>query len=182
MSQPQAGADLRFDAFELSRLRQRLAGQLRAASLPRLVAELAEPAGHIDYSVVGGPDAQGQPGAQLRLQGTLRLKCERCAEALDFVLEREVRFRFVRSEGEADALPLEGEGDEEVVVGSPSMSLADWVEEEVLLSLPVAPKHEVCNAPAVAWENPEVAVAEQSPEERRQPFAALAALRRPAKH
>ncbi len=182
MSQPQAGADLRFDAFELSRLRQRLAGQLEVARLPRLAAELAAPSGQVVYTVQGGPDAQGHPGALLRLRSTLRLKCERCAEALDFVLEREVRFRFVRSEGEADALPLEDEGDEEVVVGSQAMSLADWLEEEVLLSLPVAPKHEVCNAPAVAWENPEVTLAEQPPEGRRQPFAALAALRRPAKH
>lgn len=182
MSQPSAGANLRFDAFELSRMRQRLAGQLAVAGLPRLVAELAKPAGQIDYSVQGGPDAQGHPGALLHLRGTLTLRCERCSEPLDFALEREVRFRFVRSESEADALPLEGEGDEEVVVGTHSMSLADWVEEEVLLSLPVAPKHGVCSAPAPAWENPEIAADAQPPEARRQPFAALDSLRKPAKH
>lgn len=182
MNELPEGGDLRFDAFELSRLRRRLDGQLAVARLPRLGAELADPASHIDYAVHGGPDAQGHPGALLRLQGSLRLKCERCGEALDFALEREVRFRFVRSEVEADALPLEEEGEEEVVVGSQSMSLADWVEEEVLLSLPVAPKHEDCIAHAVARENLEVSVDAQPPQGRRQPFAALASLRKSAKH
>lgn len=182
MNAPQVGADLRFDAFELSRLRQRLAGQIAVARLPRLAAELAERVGQIDYSVQGAPDAQGYPGASLSLKGTLRLRCERCGEPLDFALGREVHFRFVRSEAEADALPLEGEGDEEVVVGSTSMSLSDWIEEEVILSLPVAPKHEGCTAAALAGENPEVAAEAPLAEGRRQPFAALASLRKPAKH
>ena len=182
MNAPPAGADLRFDAFELSRLRQRLAGHVEAASLPRLAAELAEPVGKIDYAMLGAPDAQGHPGASVSLNGTLRLRCERCGEPLDFVLDREVHFRFVRSEAEADALPLEGEGDEEVVVGSSSMSLGDWIEEEVLLSLPVAPKHEVCGAATRAWENPQTAGEAQASEGRRKPFAALANLRKPAKH
>lgn len=182
MNAPQAGADLRFDAFELSRLRQRLAGHIQVARLPRLAAELAEQVGQIDYAVQGAPDAQGHPGASLSLKGALRLRCERCGEPLDFSLGREVHFRFVRSEAEADALPLEGEGDEEVVVGSTSMSLGDWIEEEVLLSLPVAPKHEVCIAAALAWENPEGLAETQPAEGRRQPFAALASLRKPPKH
>jgi uncharacterized protein len=171
----------RFDAFELSRSRQQLSGELAVSDLPRLAAELAAPVGQIDYTVLGGPDAQGHPGARLRLSARLKLKCERCAEPLDCAIARDVRFRFVRSEAEADALPLEDEGEEEVVVGSPAMALADWVEEEILLSLPVAPKHESCTAPVRTWENPELAADEPRTEGRRQPFAALASLRKPAK-
>jgi uncharacterized protein len=176
-----ADQDPRFDAFELSRLRQQLSGELAVSGLPRLAAELAVPVGQIDYEVLGGADARGHAGARMRLAAGLKLKCERCGEPLDCAIARDVRFRFVRSEAEADALPLEDEGDEEVVVGSAAMSLADWVEEEVLLSLPVAPKHESCAAPVRAWENPEPAPDEPLAEGRRQPFAALASLRKPAK-
>jgi uncharacterized protein len=61
---------------------------------------------------------------------------------MTFSLEREVVFRFARSEAEADSIPIEEDDDVEIVVGSTKLNLLDWIEEEVLLSLPLVPMHE----------------------------------------
>ena len=61
---------------------------------------------------------------------------------MDFKIEREVAFRFAKSEEEADSIPIDEDDDTEVIVGSDKLNVADWIEEELILSLPLVPAHE----------------------------------------
>ena len=79
--------------------------------------------------------------------GRLQLICQRCNAPLDFELDRTTRFRFVATEEELNALPIEDD-EIEVIVGSRSMSVHDWVEDEAILSLPLVPRHGECSAPS----------------------------------
>jgi len=121
------------------------------------------------YEVVGRVDAEGHPGAVMKLSARLPLRCERCNAPMQFPLEREVTFRFVGDEQELNALPIE-DVDVEEVVGSPAMALLPWIEDEAILSLPLVPRHDDCALP-LAGE------AEAAPERRPNPFAALARLK-----
>jgi len=49
----------------------------------------------------------------------------------------------VATEEEADEYPLDDD-EVEVIVGSRQFDLVDLIEEELLLSLPLVPKHDVC--------------------------------------
>jgi uncharacterized protein len=62
---------------------------------------------------------------------------------LTFDLNRTTRFRFVSSEQELNALPIEEEAD--AVIGSPAMDVFAWIEDEAILSLPLVPRHHECS-------------------------------------
>ena len=101
--------------------------------------------------------------------GRLQLICQRCNSSLAFELDRTARFRFVATEEELNALPIEDD-EIEVIVGSRSMSVYDWVEDEAILSLPLVPRHGECSAPSKAGGDVAVVTAPN-------PFAVLLALR-----
>jgi uncharacterized protein len=74
----------------------------------------------------------------------MRLECQRCLGSLDFPVHLEVQLEFAPSEAEITA----ADDDVERVVASREMSVAELVEDEVLLALPMVPKHEQCSAAA----------------------------------
>lgn len=161
------------DVFELSRTRARLAGRVEIAAMPRLAAMLAAQEGGLDYEIEGMVDRDGHPGARMSLSGGVAMSCNRCGKPVAIAVERDVPFRFVRSEAEANAIPIEEDEEVEIIVGSAALELAAWVEEEAILSLPLAPRHEDCPLPA----GPEAAFEIES-EAPRKPFAVLETLKR----
>jgi uncharacterized protein len=56
-----------------------------------------------------------------------------------------------------------------VIVGTRSMNLMDLIEDEALLALPQAPKHDVC---------PDTALLDTVRSEKKSPFDALKALKK----
>jgi DUF177 domain-containing protein len=158
-----------FDAFQLARRQETLRGEATMAGFPRLAQSVLDPAARVRYEVVGQIDGEGHPGALMKLSARLPLRCERCNEPMLFRLEREVAFRFVGDEQELNTLPIEDVEVEEVV-GSSNMALLPWIEDEVILSLPLVPRHDDCALPLAREAGP-------AQERRPNPFAALARLK-----
>ncbi|WP_374592056.1 DUF177 domain-containing protein [Aquabacterium sp.] len=113
---------------------------------------------------------------------TLPMECQRCLHAVDeqLVVQRSVRFVA----DEEAAAELDAESDDDVLVLSRAFDLRCLIEDELILELPLVPRHEVCPQPlpVVVDELPDVA-AEPEPGEaddggRPNPFAALAALKK----
>jgi uncharacterized protein len=158
------------DVFDLAARGERVEGEFELARLPRLAESLLDTDGTLRYVVKGLVDADGHPAADLSLRGRLRVECQRCNAPLAVDLERDTRFRFVHSEAELEALPLEDD-EADVIVGSHVMDLAAWVEDEAILSLPLVPRHESCSP--VASKSGQVEPTTNRPN----PFAVLAALK-----
>lgn len=161
-----------FDAFRLARKGETLIGDAAMADLPRLAQSVLDPHARVHYEVRGRPDDEGHPGAVMNLSGVLSLRCERCNQPLSFLLEREVPFRFVHDEQELNALPIEDDELEEVV-GSPAMALFPWIEDEIILSLPLVPRHADCAVPFL-----QEASSDPVEAARPNPFAFLAKLKK----
>jgi uncharacterized protein len=103
----------------------------------------------------------------------LALQCQRCLTAVVEQVVAERDFLFVADEATAEAMDEESEAD--VLVISRDFDVLSLVEDELLLALPLVPRHEICPQ-AVP-----VAVADEAFEqasERPNPFAALAALKK----
>jgi uncharacterized protein len=133
-----------FDALRLARNRESIRGEAaRWSELPRLAESVLGPDALLRYEIQGHTDDRGDPGAVMVLSARLPLRCERCNEPLLFELERRVPFRFVADERVLNALPIEDDEVEEVV-GSASMDLLSWIEDEAILSLPLVPRHATC--------------------------------------
>lgn len=143
-----------FDLFEFVRVQQQAAGHVGFGRLPRIIAEIApgaQPAeGGFDWTLTGIRRARsnGQPADFVRLTvvGTLALACQRCLVPFAHPVGLDVLLEVVRSDEEADAAPLDDD-EADVIVGATAFDLAALIEDEILLSLPSAPRHDVCPAP-----------------------------------
>jgi len=120
------------------------------------------------------PDVAGQPAHWLHLTVTTTLPqiCQRCLGPVDVLVQVDREFRFV--ENEAVAEQQDDECEEDLLVISREFDLATLVEDEVLMALPLVPRHETCPV------NVKMAAADddfETPVEKPNPFAVLAQLK-----
>jgi uncharacterized protein len=117
-------------------------------------------------------DEQGKPVVLAKVQVAMQLECQRCLGAMDFPIDLEAELQLVWDEAEAKALPT---GREAWIVGEGEADLAAILEEEILLALPVVPKHEEdCVPPSLMSSGDEVTSSE---EQVKNPFSVLADLK-----
>jgi uncharacterized protein len=157
------------DSFELARSGRQLEGEVPVAQLPRLAEFVVSTQGALSYRIQGLIDAEGYPAADLQVDGPLQLMCQRCNLPLDFRIDRKARFRFVADEEQLNAMPIEDD-EIESIVGLPGLNVHDWLEDEVILSLPLVPRHDDCSPPLSPESNSGTVVAPN-------PFAVLLELR-----
>jgi hypothetical protein len=124
------------------------------------------------FAIVGRPVAGGDPEIWLHLMAHAEvvLQCQRCLQPTLERLTVDRRFRFVRNEDEAARLDEESEDD--VLALPERLDLEELLEDELILGLPLVPRHGQCQHPL-----PMRAADPGADDEAPNPFAALAALR-----
>ncbi len=125
-------------------------------------------------------DAAGveQVWLHLTLEVMVPLTCQRCLRPVDIAVRENRSFRFVGNEEAAEAQDAEAE--EDVLALSPDFSLAGLVEDEVLMALPLVPRHDPCPVEVkLTAVDPDFEAASL---EQRQPFAVLAQLKNGKPH
>jgi uncharacterized protein len=109
----------------------------------------------------------------VKADATLPLVCQRCLNPVDVPLNVSRSFRFVADEPTAAAEDEEAE--EDLLALSRSFDLVELVEDELLMEVPVAPRHEVCPEPVkMSAEDPDF---ETASTEKENPFAVLTRLK-----
>lgn len=158
------------DSLEFARSGRELSGQIAIVEMSRLQDLVHESAGAVDVRVAGDLDEQGRPWLHLEIRGALSLLCQRCLGPMEHVLVADSHLRLIRS---GDAWPEDEleEGSsvevEDAIEAEESLDLMALVEEEIILDLPYAPMHEVCELPG-----------EGKLDGKASPFAALAVLKK----
>ena len=115
--------------------------------------------------------APSQPWLHLKASCRIALVCQRCLGAVVALLKVERSFLFVH--GEDAAAQLDADSEDDVLALTRALDLHELVEDELLLALPLVPRHEVCPEPLPLPDASAVA-----DEAKPNPFAALAALKR----
>lgn len=157
------------DSLEFARRHGTLSGRLQLGTLPRLAEVLFDAAGSLEYEV-SGETAGKEAFLVLKLAGLLRLTCQRCLGApLEFALSVRSRVMLVEpgspwpDDGQVGGLEDEAC---DAIEASRELDLAPLIEEEILLVLPIAPRHERCEPPVALTASKEVL-----------PFAQLARIK-----
>jgi uncharacterized protein len=158
------------DGLEFARNGSRLQGDWPLADFPRLRESLHTDSGTVRYELQGVPELHGWPALRMRLQGALQLICQRCLGPLEHPLRIESSLLLRATQAEIDAERVEAEGPEQIVAGK-EMAVHDLIEDELLLALPLAPRHERCAGRAAAGQG-----------EKHTPFAGLRDLLGGTKH
>src|SRR5450830_488928 len=101
---------------------------------------LASKQGELDCRLLGSVASGNRLELILSVKGVLQLTCQRCLESFDFNLDITSRFIVVNDESD---IPSEEDDieDYDYLVADPKMQLFELIEDEVLLALPLAPKH-----------------------------------------
>jgi len=128
------------DSLEFARTGQTLCGSLPIAGLSRLQDSLFDALGKVEFAMRGGHDPRRRPVLTLDISGVLHLQCQRCLGALDYPL-RLANTLLLVSQAEAAAGALDDESVEWIEAGT-ELDVAGLIEDEILLSLPYAPRHE----------------------------------------
>jgi len=167
----------RLDVTQLTQEGLTLAGHWPLSELSRLQQSQAPPQdappAEVQWSARGELRAVSGEGPQtwlhLQARTTVWLSCQRCLAPLRLEVAVEQPIRFVRGEDEAAALDAESEHD--VLALVPVLDLRQLIEDEILLALPIVPRHAACPVPARI--EPENDAGAPPPH----PFAALARLK-----
>jgi uncharacterized protein len=119
----------------------------------------------LDYRLRGGIDAEGRAYLRLSVGGSVQLVCQRCLGKLDFPLHVDSKLELAHELREI----AQADDDIDRVLAGKDMDVAVLVEDEVILVLPMTPKHEQCSAGP-----------EDRTDVRKSPFGALAGLKKGA--
>lgn len=156
-----------------------LEGAWSLAQLPRVaeshVGQAPLPEVSWRFAAETRPVKGGESEIWLHVQAEceLALTCQRCLAPVLTPLAVDCWLRFVA--GEAQAAALDAESEEDVLALQRWTNLAELLEDELVLVLPLVPRHEVCPQPLPMAVEPELMDEDEQPAH---PFAALAQLRK----
>jgi len=186
------GMDKKFDLNRLNvkafaREGLSLQGQLSLTQFGRL-AELAlspvEPSlqnsgelAHVSWGIQAKlvPVSGGDPQIWMYLEAEvdLPMQCQRCMGPVKLAVKANAAFRFVSDEATAEA--EDDESEEDLLVLAPELNVLELIEDELIMSAPLVPKHEKC--PNLVPMSAVDEAFEEALEARPKPFAALAQLK-----
>ncbi|MEQ1629835.1 MAG: DUF177 domain-containing protein [Gallionella sp.] len=157
------------DSLDFASNGQQISGVVLVAELSRLADILSDTAGELSYTIHGALDKHSVPKLILSLDGGCHLTCQRCLQSMDYQIQVSTSV-MLRDQATLDLLDeAEVEEEYESILADAHLDVWSLLEDEIILSLPFAPKHDVgvCKA---AKE-----VKHQSDDSH--PFAALAKLK-----
>jgi uncharacterized protein len=165
-----------FDAFEVALRGARFSGTLDAMALPRVAGAMARVgrAAEVTWQIAGTADAAGRPALEVDLDGSVPLVCQRCLKPFSWTVAQRTLLLLARDERELAR--LDAEDVHEVLLAAAPVETLILVEDELLLTLPFAPR---CERPGCTG-----AVSAAAREVRRggeSSFAALARMKKGAR-
>ena len=140
MSQPAL-----IDGFEFAAAGAKQQGVWTVGDFPRLRDMLASDAGEIRYEIEGVSDARGRPALRVKVNGALQLRCQRCLEPMRFDVDTDETLVLAATQAEIDAEPVDAESPDRLLAAD-EVKVRDLLEDELILALPYAPRHEGCEA------------------------------------
>lgn len=154
------------DSLEFARSGAFMQRSVDFGALPRLADLLAATDGTLNIRVDGLRDTEGKSWLLLDIEGAPELRCQRCLGGVRHELRIKSRLQLV---GPGEEWPDEDLADDsaDAIEAEKQLAVLSLVEEEVLLALPIAPRHVQCEAPLA-----------KAAGNGSSPFAALAALKK----
>jgi len=133
------------DTSEFSRLKERREGETAIADFARLSEELADTTGLVRWALQGGVDTSGHGILTMSVSATVQLMCQRCLSPFAQDIVAESTLILAKDEAAADEIDAMLDDDEiDVIVGAKDLNILELIEDEVLLAIPLSPKHAVC--------------------------------------
>jgi len=125
------------DALEFAGNGREIRGEIPFKELSRLDDMLLDSDGMLAYELHGSR-LNDRNVLDVSLNGVVHLRCQRCLADLEFPIKVSSRLKLASTE-ELDA--VDDEDEDEYIEASSQLDVIGLVEDELLLSLPFAPRH-----------------------------------------
>jgi len=132
-------AQIVIDTLDFVRNARTHHGKITPDEFIRLKDYLADSQGKLEYTISGNLDKIGRPILQVTIKGTINLQCQRCLGGLVHVLDLQAAILLVENENELFRLD-ENESVDGILAAS-DMDVLALIEDEIILSLPISPRH-----------------------------------------
>ncbi|MBN8453905.1 YceD family protein [Accumulibacter sp.] len=152
------------DSQEFGRGEGSLQGDVLVATLTRLHDLLTDTGGSLSFRIDGRRGARERSQLLLTVDGMLSLCCQRCLEAYEYPLHLRSLLEFVGNDEDLTQDELEDDA-KDYLPHQQALDVVVLIEDEILLALPAAPRHENCALPGSRVESARVS-----------PFSVLAGL------
>ena len=159
------------DPLRLAQNGLKLTGQLAIADMPRLVQSLQSSEGVVDVDIAFDVDEINTPYMRGEFITTATMTCERCMKAMQVNLKVNCLLAMVTNERKIEGLAEQY--DPWLLETSDDILLSSVVEDELILALPLVPRHDEACLPAEHWSAGETLIEE----EKVSPFAILSTLK-----
>lgn len=165
----------KIDPWKLAADKATLAGTIPLRHMPRLTTLLSTSEGQVTVSMTGNIDGQKVPFLAGRIETAVEIICQRCLAVMPFPVAVEFCLGLIRSDAQAAHLSQEYDP---LVVTEERISLLEVVEDELILALPLVPRHPEISQCEVSG----LMTAEKTPlEKKTNPFAMLSTLLKDSK-
>ena len=147
MSVSESIAQTVLDCLEFARSGGVLERSVGLDELLRLADLLTTTAGFLSVRLEGWRDDEGRSWLQLDIAGEPSLCCQRCLGEVKFPLDIRSRLQLIAA---GDDWPDDDLVDDraDAIEAEKALAVLSLIEDEVLLALPIAPRHEQCESPA----------------------------------
>jgi uncharacterized protein len=134
------------DSQEFGREEGSLQGEMPVATLTRLHDLLTDTGGSLVFHLDGRRAAGGRSQLLLAVDGVLSLLCQRCLDAYEYPLHLRSLLEFIGSDEDLTQEELEDDA-KDFLPHQRNLDVGVLIEDEILLTLPTAPRHEECALP-----------------------------------
>lgn len=128
------------DPLKFAEQQSSLVGELALDAMLRLsdTCGFKQTSGVAKFLLGGGIDRQGFRYLKGEVDADVKLQCQRCLQPMDYNVRVEFLLSPVHDEKEAEKLPVVYEA---LYLTQPELALLNIIEDEILLALPLVPKH-----------------------------------------
>lgn len=163
---------IEINPYRLIEQRRILDGQVPLRALSRIQELTSSDEGDVAVYLEFIKTDTGLPTIKGTLQATIPLQCQRCLDLYNFEVNSKLEVVLITTDAEAERLQ---DSYDTWLVEDDKIFMQDFVEDELLLSLPVIAKHEDCELDEAAKfaSFDENSIAIEQMEQKDNPFAVL---------
>lgn len=162
------------DPFRLAQNGLRLEGTLPVSTMKRLGGSLSDTEGEVTIKMNFDVDETGLPYMYGKFSSKLSMICERCMTPMSVDVDVECYLAILKNERKVEGLAELY--DPWIVESNDPILLSSVVEDELILGLPLVPRHEHACLPKEAWYRGDD-IEESEKEKKVSPFEVLASLK-----
>ena len=129
------------DNIDFSRKSREIRDIIRLSDFERLQDLCLNLEDSIAFVLRGFENKHREVCLELSIEGKLDLICQRCSEKLEHTIFLKSGF-LIKEETQLTDFQVDDHADYDLIEGSAKMDVLSLIEDEILLSMPGAPKHE----------------------------------------